>query len=91
MSEESLRDYLERSSRTPARMSKTPVITMTPTSKLGCKMFSVSIVFVTTRMVRAKIMNPMNDVKPPRAIFKRCLPVKYGIALSHIIIPAVEK
>jgi hypothetical protein len=64
---------------------------MISSSKLGCKIFSASIVLVTTSMVRAKIMNPMNDVKPPRAIFKRCLPVKYGTALPHILILEVEK
>jgi hypothetical protein len=47
-------------------------------------MFSTSIVFVITRNVNVKTTNPMSDTKPPRAILKRCLRVKCGIALfSH--------
>ena len=47
-------------------------------------MFSTVIVFVITRNVNVETTNPVSDTKPPRAILKRCLRVKYGIAFfSH--------
>jgi hypothetical protein len=68
----------------PARTSRLPMIAIISISKSDCKLFSTSIVFVITRNVNVKTTNPMSDTKPPRAILKRCLRVKYGIAFfSH--------
>ena len=71
--------YIRRSNRIPAKRSKIPIIAITPVSKLFCKMFSMSIVSVIIRAAIINIMNPMKDMKPPRAILNRCFGVKFGI------------
>ncbi len=49
-------------------------------------MFSTFTVFVITRDVKIKTTNPMSDRKPPRAILKRCLRLKYDIAFFSLTV-----
>lgn len=79
--------YLERSNRMPARMSRLPKTTVTPISigaKSDCTISLTFSCWIATRKAKISTANPMNEIKPPSAILRRCFCVKWDIAsFSH--------